>query len=547
MIRILIILLLFSCSLNGQVINRIKSFENIGTTGIAQYSGTTAQRPTGDFRWLRWNTDSSRIEIKTGPSTWKGLLFNGEASGGGSSSLTSAHLFVGNGSNVATDVAASGDLTLANTGAFTLNTVTVPKGGTGLATLTAYGLLAAGTTSTGNLQQIGIGTSGQVLTSNGAGALPTFQTAGGGADANAWHKAGDAFGAISILGTTDNFSFDIYSNNLARGRVYNTGKFGWQDTVELGVTGKTPRLRFNKSADGTLGHQFSLSTNDFISNNISGAQAFQTNGANKLYINSSGNVVVNGTASGGYDLFCNGLFNVTDNFLVLGQTLQLSGNPLTLRLIGSSRRVDMSINSSGLLAFAPVTSNDVNYQWRDSTQASGIIMDISARNKTIKQQFLQAPISTYSIMVHGLTDSITYQVPASTFATTTTIADSTGFFTTTGTTTNNTPATLSVIAMPSGQVMSVWAECVAIEGSGDYGFWAIKTTVLTKESGGGLNSGGTVDIAPDQYTGSGGSPLTTATFTITNSGATGAAIVVTGQTGKTIKWKVRYKIVLVNM
>lgn len=36
------------------------------------------------------------------------------------SALTSAHLFVGNGSNVATDVAVSGDLTLANTGAFTI-------------------------------------------------------------------------------------------------------------------------------------------------------------------------------------------------------------------------------------------------------------------------------------------------------------------------------------------------------------------------------------------------------------------------------------------
>jgi len=40
-----------------------------------------------------------------------------------STTLTSAHLLVGNGSNVATDVAASGDLTLANTGAFTLATV----------------------------------------------------------------------------------------------------------------------------------------------------------------------------------------------------------------------------------------------------------------------------------------------------------------------------------------------------------------------------------------------------------------------------------------
>jgi hypothetical protein len=51
---------------------------------------------------------------------------------------------------------------------------TVPKGGTGLSTLTAYALLAAGTTATGNLQQIGLGTAGHVLTSAGAGALPAM-------------------------------------------------------------------------------------------------------------------------------------------------------------------------------------------------------------------------------------------------------------------------------------------------------------------------------------------------------------------------------------
>lgn len=39
--------------------------------------------------------------------------------------LTSAHLLVGNGSNVATDVAVSGDLTLANTGAFTIANLAV--------------------------------------------------------------------------------------------------------------------------------------------------------------------------------------------------------------------------------------------------------------------------------------------------------------------------------------------------------------------------------------------------------------------------------------
>lgn len=50
------------------------------------------------------------------------------------------------------------------------------NGGTGLSTLTAYALLAGGTTSTGNLQQLsGLGSATQVLTSNGAGNLPTWQ------------------------------------------------------------------------------------------------------------------------------------------------------------------------------------------------------------------------------------------------------------------------------------------------------------------------------------------------------------------------------------
>ena len=55
--------------------------------------------------------------------------------------------------------------------------VTVPIGGTGLATATAYAVLCGGTSATGAFQSIAsVGTSGQVLTSNGAGALPTFQS-----------------------------------------------------------------------------------------------------------------------------------------------------------------------------------------------------------------------------------------------------------------------------------------------------------------------------------------------------------------------------------
>jgi len=60
-------------------------------------------------------------------------------------------------------------------------TITLPlpvsDGGTGRTSATAYGVLCGGTTSTGAHQSIAsVGTSGQVLTSNGAGALPTFQS-----------------------------------------------------------------------------------------------------------------------------------------------------------------------------------------------------------------------------------------------------------------------------------------------------------------------------------------------------------------------------------
>lgn len=57
--------------------------------------------------------------------------------------------------------------------------VEVAAGGQGNSSLVAYTPLCGGTTSTNPLQSVAsTGTSGQVLISNGAGALPTFQSAG---------------------------------------------------------------------------------------------------------------------------------------------------------------------------------------------------------------------------------------------------------------------------------------------------------------------------------------------------------------------------------
>jgi hypothetical protein len=67
------------------------------------------------------------------------------------------------------------------TGTWHGSTIDIADGGTGATSLTPYAVLCGGTTSTGPVQPIaGVGTSGFVLTSNGAGALPTFQAGGSG-------------------------------------------------------------------------------------------------------------------------------------------------------------------------------------------------------------------------------------------------------------------------------------------------------------------------------------------------------------------------------
>jgi len=97
--------------------------------------------------------------------------------------VTQHDLLVGAASNSITSVApsATAGVPVVSAGAAadpTFGTAVVAGGGTGLATLTAYEIMTAGTTSTGVMQQVGIGSAGQVLTSNGAGVLPSFQAAG---------------------------------------------------------------------------------------------------------------------------------------------------------------------------------------------------------------------------------------------------------------------------------------------------------------------------------------------------------------------------------
>lgn len=118
----------------------------------------------------------------------------GSVSGPVSSTDNAAALWDGTGGDTlkgSTLVVGASDATIGGNAIYRAGGTDVPvaDGGTGVSSLTAYAVICGGTTGTGAVQSIaGVGTSGQVLTSNGAGALPTFQTAAGGSLTN-WTEA----------------------------------------------------------------------------------------------------------------------------------------------------------------------------------------------------------------------------------------------------------------------------------------------------------------------------------------------------------------------
>lgn len=101
------------------------------------------------------------------------------------------------------------------------NPIQVADGGLGVSTLTtAYAPVCAGTTATGPVQvaSTGLGTSGFVLTSNGASAVPSFQSAAGNLILIQTQNASGTPATISFTsGITSQYTtyFMVYSNVIA--------------------------------------------------------------------------------------------------------------------------------------------------------------------------------------------------------------------------------------------------------------------------------------------------------------------------------------------
>jgi hypothetical protein len=203
------------------------------------------------------------------------------------------------------------------TGIWNGTPVTVPFGGTGNNTFTAYSLIAAGTTPTGTFQNVsGVGTSGQVLTSNGAGALPTWQTAGGG---SGWALTGNASTTpgTNFVGTTDdqNIVFKrngypaglIDSSGTANGKTFfgagagaiNTGTantgFGWK-TLSLNVSGTDNTAVGNAALKANTGNYNVAVGSGALKLNTTGSSSIAI-GADALGANLTGSNVAMGRSA----------------------------------------------------------------------------------------------------------------------------------------------------------------------------------------------------------------------------------------------------------
>lgn len=172
-----------------------------GNTSWSNVSGGGSTSPGGSDTYVQYNNAGS-----FGGAA--GFTFDGT----GTAYLATA-LELGNASDTTLTRSSAGNVAIEGNVIYRAGgtDVVVADGGTGLSSTTAYAVLCGGTTSTGALQSIAsVGTSGQVLTSNGAGALPTFQTNSSGSLVKISSSTASSSASISFTGLSSTYRSYIF-------------------------------------------------------------------------------------------------------------------------------------------------------------------------------------------------------------------------------------------------------------------------------------------------------------------------------------------------
>ena len=171
----------------------------------------------------------------------------------------------------------SGDVSMDNTGAVTLDTVTIAKGGTGVTALTAKGIVTVNDTADA-LVSIACA-DGDVLSFNASGnavcsPLNALLT-------TSFSQNGNSFGANAVLGTNDNYSLAFETNGTTKMTILTDGKVGINNGAPASI------LDITSTTSGILIPRMTTAQRDAISPVPTGSQVYNTTTNELNYYNGS--------------------------------------------------------------------------------------------------------------------------------------------------------------------------------------------------------------------------------------------------------------------